>query len=69
MAIMMIIPLVGFILVMVAILTAVKKRSENGLDDRDPRSTTHALRILDERFAKGEIDEMEYIRKKEMLKH
>lgn len=29
---------------------------------------TTALRILDERFAKGEINEEEYMRKKEMLK-
>jgi uncharacterized membrane protein len=29
----------------------------------------NALQILDERFARGEIDEMEYIRKKDMLKH
>lgn len=43
----------------------VKKNNENADGYGGSRG---ALRILDERFARGEIDEAEYIRKKDMLK-
>ncbi len=47
------------------IRAVVKKNNENADGYGGSRS---ALRILDERFARGEIDEAEYIRKKDMLK-
>lgn len=35
--------------------------------DSDDRTTEEALRILNERFARGEISEEEYLRRKELL--
>lgn len=43
----------------------VHKNNENA--DNGPVSSRGAMRILDERFARGEIDEMEYIRKRDVL--
>lgn len=54
--------IVGIILLIRAV---VKKNNENADGYGGSRG---ALRILDERFARGEIDEAEYIRKKDMLK-
>ena len=51
--------------VILLITLVVKKNNENASSFGSSRS---AMRILDERFAKGEIDEGEYIRKKDMLK-
>jgi putative membrane protein len=51
--------------VILLITQVVKKNNENASSFGSSRS---AMRILDERFARGEIDEVEYIRKKDMLK-
>lgn len=51
--------------VILLIKTIVRKNNENA---DGVGSSRNALRILDERFARGEIDDAEYIRKKEMLK-
>jgi putative membrane protein len=66
MAIMMIIPIIGFVLVLIMILTAI--RNKNNAGPSQARSSRDAMKILDERFARGEIDEAEYIRKKTVLK-
>ncbi|BES66495.1 hypothetical protein SANA_29340 [Gottschalkiaceae bacterium SANA] len=66
MAIMMIIPIIAFVLVLVMILTAMK--SKNNTDPSQARSSSNAMKVLDERFARGDIDEIEYLRKKDMLK-
>jgi putative membrane protein len=66
MAIMMIIPIIAFALVLIMILTAIKNK--NNMDPSQPRSSRDAMKILDERFARGEIDEAEYVRKKTVLR-
>ena len=66
MAFMMIIPIIAFALVLLLILTAIKSRSNS--DPSQARSSRDAMKILDERFAKGEIDEAEYVRKKTVLR-
>jgi putative membrane protein len=63
------IPIVFQIAFVVGVIVFIKKMVEKNNESADGyRSSRGAMRILDERFAKGEIDDAEYIRKKEMLK-
>jgi len=64
-AIPVMIQIAVIIAVILLIKTIVKKNNENADSFGGSRG---AMRILDERFARGEIDEAEYIRKKDMLK-
>ncbi|MDF2519406.1 MAG: hypothetical protein K0R84_34 [Clostridia bacterium] len=59
---MMLIPLA---LIGVTIYAIIKLTGNNNM--RGGRSYDNSLEILNERFVKGEIDEEEYKRKKEML--
>jgi putative membrane protein len=54
-----------WILLIVGIIWAVRSVAACGGDAREPRRS--ALEILKERYAKGEIDEEEYDRKREKL--
>jgi len=71
----MVMVLGGIVLVLLIILLAITLiRPRHRDNDRDnlrdaPRgSQDSAMRILDEKFAKGEIDEEEYVKKKNLLK-
>ncbi len=65
MSVMLIIPIIGLGIGLILGSLVIKNR---GTADHQPRGRQDALQILDERFAKGEIDEAEYIRKKTVLK-
>ena len=67
MTIILIILIVGFSLVSMMVLTAI--RNKGSMDPSESRSSRDAMKILDERFARGEIDEAEYTRKKTVLRH
>ena len=59
---MMIFPIVFWILLVVLIVKLFQEKKNN------PKEIGNkALNILKERFARGEIDEEEYLRKKELL--
>lgn len=62
MVIVWIIPLILLFLIGISIYMIRKNKKED-----DQHINNSALRILDERFAKGEIDEEEYNRKKNNL--
>jgi putative membrane protein len=58
-------------LVVIYLIVQLLRRSRGDVDRRDGRydnPSSDALRILDERFAKGEITEEEYERRRSMLK-
>ena len=57
-----IIPLVLIVIIAIAIYMIASNKKEN-----NKISSSSALDILNERFAKGEIDEEEYIRRKKFL--
>lgn len=65
MSVMLIIPIIGLGIGLLLGLLVIKNR---GTADQSSRSNRSALQILDERYARGEIDEAEYIRKKTVLK-
>lgn len=54
--------LAGVVLIVVAIILYVRSQKKT------PSSGHDALRILDERYARGDITEEEYLRKKEILR-
>ena len=54
--------------IIVLILLLLKPRNTNNYKDNYRESQDSSMRILDERFAKGEIDEEEYKKRKEILK-
>ena len=62
--VMMIFPMILWILLIVLIV----KLLQDKYSSTSPKETNNkALDILKERFAKGEIDEEEFLRKKELL--
>ncbi len=61
---MMIIP----IILIVVVIFAVHNQGQNK-NFNDTRSRDNGLDILNERFARGEINEAEYTNKKNILKH
>lgn len=64
------IPVIIQIAVIIGVIFLLRSivRKNNQVADGSVGGSRNALRILDERFARGEIDEAEYIRKKDMLK-
>ncbi|BES66494.1 hypothetical protein SANA_29330 [Gottschalkiaceae bacterium SANA] len=63
------IPVFIQIAVIFGVILLIKKAIQKNNDHADGfPSSRGAMRILDERFARGEIDEIEYLRKKDMLK-
>jgi len=56
------IPIVLFLLISISIYMIRKNIKEN-----NQRFSNSSLKILNEKYAKGEIDEEEYIRKKKMI--
>lgn len=54
--------------IIVLIVLLLKPRNTNNYRDNYRESQDSSMRILDERFAKGEIDEEEYKKRKELLK-
>jgi putative membrane protein len=63
------IPIIIQISLIIGVIIFIKKAIEKNNESADgSRSSRGAMRILDERFARGEIDEIEYLRKKDMLK-
>jgi len=65
MSFILIVPLLAIGIGLIVGLFATRNRSSLHQESRPNRD---ALQILDERFARGEIDEAEYIRKKTVLK-
>lgn len=65
MSVIVIIPFLAIGIGLIVGLFATKNR--RGMQ-QELRSNKDALQILDERYARGEIDEAEYIRKKTVLK-
>lgn len=65
------IPLVLLVLIAIAVYMIFKnnKTGEQISQGRSNQSSSRALEILDERYAKGEIDEEEYNRRKSVLKN
>jgi putative membrane protein len=62
--VMMIFPMILWILLIVLIVKLFQDKNSS----TSPKETNNkALDILKERFAKGEIDEEEFLRKKELL--
>ncbi len=59
--------LVMVIIVVVAIVLVLKAFGLGGHENANPSSSSRALGILDERFAKGEIDKDEYEERKKAL--
>lgn len=57
---------VAAIVVLIVILLRPKRMDHYG--DNSRGNQDNSMRILDERFAKGEIDEEEYKKRKEILK-
>lgn len=51
----------------VQLLRRSQGHDSRGRSDRNDRTSSDALRILDERFAKGELTEEEYDRRRSML--
>lgn len=66
MSFIILVPIIVFGFVLLVGLIATKNRGTQG--DSRPRSNRDAMAILDERFARGEIDEAEYVRKKTVLR-
>lgn len=66
MSFIILVPIIVFGFVLLIGLIATKSRGTQG--DFRPRSNRDAMAILDERFARGEIDEAEYVRKKTVLR-
>lgn len=63
------IPVIIQIAVVIGVILLIKNIVQKNNENADGfGSSRNAMRILDERFARGEIDDAEYIRKKEMLK-
>ena len=68
-ALFLAIPIIIQIAVVIGVILLIKKIVRKNNENADGFSSSrNAMRILDERFAMGEIDDAEYIRKKEMLK-
>ena len=65
------IPLVLLVLIAIAVYMIFKnnKTDQQISQGRSNQSSSRALEILDERYAKGEIDEEEYNRRKSVLKN
>lgn len=66
MSLIIMLPIVMMGVVLLVALIAAKKRGP--YEPNSHHSQRNAMQILDERFARGEIDEAEYIRKKTVLK-
>lgn len=65
----MIIGLIIFIAaIIVLIVILLRPKHTDQYRDHSRESQDNSIRILDERFAKGEIDEEEYKKRKEILK-
>ena len=65
----MIIGMVIFIApLVILIIILLRPKHTNQYRDNPRDNQDHPLRILDERFAKGEIDEEEYRKRKDILK-
>ena len=63
------IPIIIQIAVVIGVTFLLKKMiRKNNENANGFSSSREAMHILDERFANGEIDDAEYIRKREMLK-
>jgi putative membrane protein len=65
MTFLVLIPFIVMGVILLVSLIAVKNRGN--IENGTPRSNRNAMQILDERFARGEIDEAEYVRKKTVL--
>ncbi len=66
MSFIILVPIIVFGFVLLIGLIATKSQSSQR--NAGPRPNRDAMAILDERFAKGEIDEAEYTRKKTVLR-
>lgn len=65
----MIIGLIIFVAaIIVLIVILLRPKHTDQYRDHSRESQDNSIRILDERFAKGEIDEEEYKKRKEILK-
>jgi putative membrane protein len=60
--------ILGIIIIIVAIYFVIKYINENKNNSNIFRKKDSAIDILNERYAKGEIDEEEYNKRKNMLK-
>ncbi|MGB4588635.1 MAG: SHOCT domain-containing protein [Clostridiaceae bacterium] len=54
--------------IVILIVILLRPKHTNIYRDNFRKTQDHPMRILDERFAKGEIDEEEYKKKKDILK-
>lgn len=54
-------------IILIAVIIYAVVRSSGNSHQSDKTSLNNSLDILNERFARGEIDEEEYLRKKEMI--
>jgi len=60
--------ILGIIIIVIAIYFVIKYLNENKNDSYIFRKKNSAIDILNERYAKGEINEEEYNKRKSMLK-
>jgi putative membrane protein len=60
--------ILGIILIAIIAFFAIKYFNENNNNSNTFSQKNNALDVLNERYAKGEIDEEEYNRKKKILK-
>lgn len=60
--------ILGLILIAIVVYFLIKYFNENNNNSNVSTNKNSALDILNERYARGEIDEAEYNRKKNMLK-
>lgn len=60
--------ILGIILIAIVAFFAIKYFNENKNDSNVFTNKNDALDVLDQRYARGEIDEEEYNRKKKILK-
>lgn len=60
--------IVGLILIAIVVYFLIKYFDENNNNSNTFREKYNALDILNERYARGEIDEEEYTKKKKILK-
>jgi putative membrane protein len=65
---MMLMSLIFIAMIVVGVVFLVRSASHEGQPPRDSRND-RALEILDERFARGEIDQSEYEERRRILTH